>query len=258
MDNFLSGSKKRRASFRDEGSRAGSRFAPCPVCERQVALALMNDHLDSMCGGGSTNPTNSVSERPSPQLIKDTHPTETSTATPADRTPPWVKDEITITRKCIDPFKMMADAQKLPVSKSTEEECTMDMSGQGPVGKAHRELRGLYLIEDFISIEEEVMIVNFLDNGNKQQKWKHGNVNGPSLNKSWGIVADRSARKFRPPEFPMPPELEPFVERMRRVVGVPPLCNFRPNECNAISYERDKGHRIDAHCDDRQLSGEVM
>ena len=36
------------------------------------------------------------------------------------------------------------------------------------------------------------------------------------------------------------------------------LRDFQPNEANANSYERDKGHRLTAHFDDRQLSGEIL
>ena len=33
---------------------------------------------------------------------------------------------------------------------------------------------------------------------------------------------------------------------------------WRPNQCNAISYTKAKGHFLGAHCDDRQLSGIIL
>ena len=33
---------------------------------------------------------------------------------------------------------------------------------------------------------------------------------------------------------------------------------FRPNGANAIDYNKAAGHEITAHCDDRQLSGDIL
>jgi alkylated DNA repair dioxygenase AlkB len=33
---------------------------------------------------------------------------------------------------------------------------------------------------------------------------------------------------------------------------------WRPNQANAISYTKAKGHYLGAHCDDRQLSGLIL
>jgi hypothetical protein len=36
------------------------------------------------------------------------------------------------------------------------------------------------------------------------------------------------------------------------------MTSFRPNEANAIWYDRDRGSYLAPHCDDRQLSGRIL
>ena len=55
----------------------------------------------------------------------------------------------------------------------------------------------------------------------------------------------------------MPPQLDALAARMQ-LVAPSALGDFWPNEANALDYDRAAGHHIAAHCDDRQLSGEVL
>jgi alkylated DNA repair dioxygenase AlkB len=79
--------------------------------------------------------------------------------------------------------------------------------------------------------------------------------------KAWGANT-RSGANGRPttPRFePLPPPMLAVAERM---AALAPLQlehgTWRPNQCNAISYTKAKGHYLGAHCDDRQLSGLIL
>lgn len=80
------------------------------------------------------------------------------------------------------------------------------------------------------------------------------------------------ANKFPPPEHPMPDELHFVIDRARKLVLPPPgsvstgnkprkqpsLAQWRPNEANAILYQRGSGHVLGAHCDHRAMSGPIL
>ena len=62
------------------------------------------------------------------------------------------------------------------------------------------------------------------------------------------------------PKFdPLPPPLLAIANRMTSLA--PHLLeggSWRPNQANAISYTKARGHYLGAHCDDRQLSGLIL
>ena len=81
--------------------------------------------------------------------------------------------------------------------------------------------------------------------------------NGPSRGKRWGVITDLRKRTVSPARVPVPPPLAALAQRM--VAAAPTLIpNFKPNGCNAIDYIKAAGHEITAHCDDRQLSGDIL
>jgi hypothetical protein len=117
----------------------------------------------------------------------------------------------------------------------------------------------LYIVKDFISEVEERELLTLLDSdegcGNE---WKLSTWNGPCDAKVWGVRTDHTRKAFEPPLHPMPALFRPLAARMRAVGGAAVARSFRPNEANALSYERSKGHCLAPHCDDRQLSGQVI
>ena len=108
--------------------------------------------------------------------------------------------------------------------------------------------------EGFVSAAEEAALVAALDA--MAPPWKPGTFNGPAHRKKWGVQTDLARRRFEPPATPMPDEFRPLVDRMRAQCAE--LADFRPNEANALDYRRSEGHYLGAHCDDRQLSGEIL
>jgi alkylated DNA repair dioxygenase AlkB len=106
---------------------------------------------------------------------------------------------------------------------------------------------GPALFYNFITEEEEQDLLAFLERG-----WKPSYFNGRSLGQGWGASINLQKRVLGP-KLPLPVEFGDIIER---IVGLPELRKERwaPDNCNAVLYERKKGHWLKAHCDDRQLS----
>lgn len=120
-------------------------------------------------------------------------------------------------------------------------------------------LPGQYIVKDLITQEEEADLIAFLDGEDeKSNPWTWQEFNGPAYRKRWGVLMDRKGRSFMEPMHPMPQKFSPIIQRIRRIVNGPFLSDFHPNEANAINFRRDDGDFLGAHCDDRQLSGEVI
>ena len=117
-------------------------------------------------------------------------------------------------------------------------------------------LRGLAVVEDFITEGEEAALLQCLDSEADGAPWRERDFNGKAYGKAWGVRTNLATRKMSPPAVPMPAPLLPIIERMR--TQVPLLRGFTPNEANAIDYRRRRGHSLTAHCDDRQLSGAIL
>ncbi|KAL3682367.1 hypothetical protein R1sor_000389 [Riccia sorocarpa] len=143
------------------------------------------------------------------------------------------------------------------------EEQIIGFGARGTVGTGNlkiiprRSLRapqGHLLIENFITEEEEQYLLHCLD-FDLYNPWKISRVNGVYIGKAFGVLSVR--RSFHQAQLPpMPKFLKPFVERMRS--QVPVLNEFCPNEMNAIDYRKALGHWLQAHMDDRQLSGTIL
>lgn len=119
---------------------------------------------------------------------------------------------------------------------------------------------GLFQFHDFISEAEETRLVEALE-GEGACHWKPSTFNGECDSQGWGVRTDLAKRKVRKNvpnvgERDLPPFLCEVVQRWQKSCSV--VANFQPNEANANSYQRDKGHRLTAHFDDRTLSGEVL
>ena len=131
---------------------------------------------------------------------------------------------------------------------------------------------GLFVYEDFITEEEEALILSELDgpsiekNGplldhrdnaeNSQLPWKLVNFNGTHYGKRWGVHCNLRDRMVSAPENPLPSFVRQIL--MPRMKGLKPMAGCVPNEANAIDYRRKMGHSLIAHVDDRQLSKEPI
>jgi len=125
--------------------------------------------------------------------------------------------------------------------------------------ETNRKPPGLVLLENFITEEEEALLIETLERTND---WKPSKRNGKCDTKHWGVVIDYSTAKIRT-RLPDPslgekemPEFLQFV--IERFAKYPPLSAWWPNEANANRYIKSEGHYLTPHFDDRQLSGEII
>ena len=130
---------------------------------------------------------------------------------------------------------------------------------------------GLYLVDSFISEEEEREIVYNLDN--EALKWKYSSFNGNTMSKSYGFKTSfglpkeqRCVRRNDPSkgEPNMPSWLNFVISRLATIVSRHPFelnalngLVKEINECNANSYESED-HFLRPHFDDRHLSGPFL
>mmetsp|Transcript_3584 Transcript_3584/g.4967 ORF Transcript_3584/g.4967 Transcript_3584/m.4967 type:complete len:371 (-) Transcript_3584:43-1155(-) len=131
---------------------------------------------------------------------------------------------------------------------------------------------GLYVYEDFISSEEEQIIIDSLDgktstllrdpfkDDNSTEpdilEWKPSRFNGSHFGKRWGVHCNLRERKVTVAETPLPGFMRSIILPQLSKVLSPVYC--APNEANAIDYRRRKGHHLQNHVDDRQLSKEPI
>ena len=138
----------------------------------------------------------------------------------------------------------------------------------------HREpIPGLFVFENFISEEEEALILAELDGTNARTAastttthetnsvasflpWKPANFNGPHYGKRWGVHCNLRDRKVSAPENPLPCFVQSIL--MPRLKQVRAMTGITPNEANAIDYRRQLGHYLSDHVDDRKLSKEPI
>ena len=153
-----------------------------------------------------------------------------------------------------------------------------------PSPTPHPDLDGLYLFENFVSKEEEAALIEWVDHATwvpsssaatpqhmHQQRgergtneFQHSYWNSPGQGnegKNWGLNArTHDGRLASAPRCePLPAPIIAIAERM--VSLAPDLLEggaWRPNQANAISYTKAKGHYLGGHCDDRQLSGLIL
>jgi len=109
---------------------------------------------------------------------------------------------------------------------------------------------GLLLIPDFVTPEEENVMMTELDGG----EWSLGTFRGTRMSQHFGTTIDYAAGTItKTRQDPVPPCFEGLFQKMRD--EVPAIHDFFPNQLHVHSYERRMGHSIGAHVDDRQFSG---
>lgn len=126
--------------------------------------------------------------------------------------------------------------------------------------------KGLFLFPNFISEEEETMILAYLDGEAELPRWSIEKHTGSHREKRWGVDHDLWSRSLRPPKHAIPHWMNTLlIKRFPALVAhvsdakVKTLLTlFHPNDVNAIEYRRDEGHSLAAHVDDRQKHTEMI
>jgi hypothetical protein len=114
---------------------------------------------------------------------------------------------------------------------------------------------GLFLYEDFITKEEEDLILQGIDRFDTLP-WKPANFNGQHLGKRWGVHCNLRDRRVDAPENLLPNVIQQII--LPKLKSLPTMKGCIPNEANAIDYRRSQGHWLQAHVDDRKLSKESI
>lgn len=120
---------------------------------------------------------------------------------------------------------------------------------------------GLFLFPNFISIEEEMLILNELDDKcndgiNGQPRWSSERHTGLHREKRWGVDHDLWSRSVRPPKHDLPDWMRTIL--LPRLKLLPCMKECIPNEVNAIEYRRTLGHSLTLHVDDRKKHKEPI
>jgi alkylated DNA repair dioxygenase AlkB len=131
---------------------------------------------------------------------------------------------------------------------------------------------GLIVVHNFITEEEEQDILKNLDL-DTQNPWKPSTFNGKYDVKGYGLRTElryevQGARQVHKAVHPMPgwadflheriAELPPLISKVGEQKVSNELKNWRANEFNANRYNKSRGHVLEAHFDDRHLSGPIL
>jgi alkylated DNA repair dioxygenase AlkB len=117
-------------------------------------------------------------------------------------------------------------------------------------------IHGLFIFPEFITIQEEALILTELDSLDGPVQWSLERHTGLHREKRWGVDHDLWSRELRPPKHALPDFMrEMLVPRLQQL-----LCmnHCIPNEVNAIEYRKALGHSLVSHVDDRQKHKEPI
>ena len=130
---------------------------------------------------------------------------------------------------------------------------------------------GLWLVLELLSESEETQLVRDVD-GDSGTPWRVSSFNGFTDTKVFGVRTqfglpneERLVRKNDPSrdEHDIPGYMGSLLKRLSALPQRFPelrelMRSFRINDCNVNSYEREKGHFLTPHYDDRALSGPLL
>lgn len=108
-------------------------------------------------------------------------------------------------------------------------------------------LPGLYLFEDFVTDEEEAVILAELDGS--RQSWKPERHTGVHREKRFGVDHDLWNRQIRAPKQGLPKVFHSII--LPKLLRVSAMMGCIPNDANALDYRRQNGDYLKAHVDDR-------
>ena len=149
---------------------------------------------------------------------------------------------------------------KSPSSSSSSSATQQQQQQQLSRPHTFEPIPGLFVYEDFITEEEESMILYGIDVVDTLP-WKLSKFNGKHIGKRWGVHCNLRDRRVDALENPLPDILQqivlPKLKRLFFQKGKTKNTTI-PNEANSIDYRRKQGHWLQDHVDDRKLSKEVI
>ena len=166
-------------------------------------------------------------------------------------------------------------SKKVKHTGNVEESTNNDQFNVGKlVIERNKKVDGLYMIYNFISEEEEALLLDQIYK-DEQNPFRRSDFNGHCNSKKYGVVTIQSpmygeTRNVRENdmtkgEWPLPAYLKQFLLprlkqlSLHRTTELPELFKeWTPNECNINEYVQQFGHYLTPHFDDRQLSGPIL
>ena len=249
-----------RGREEDVVDASGSMFAPCPVCGRSIAIKHADAHVSSCASssradrGGARERGGKVPTSAEARTVKEdfrgrrSHTGKTTTGFVAgdELRGGWIERGESRRRKG------RADEER---SEDETKDAFAEMH-RAAKRMAMVKLPGHFLIENFIDEDEESRIVEFLDE-DFERPWRDSSFNGAHEGKKYGVEPNLLKRVVEPAKVPIPRVLRELVIN-KFADAHPTLKNFTPNECNAINYRKDLGSVLTPHCDDRQMSSDLL
>ena len=263
-----SSSKKRPrpnsgTSFRSQNG--GSGFGVCPLCQLSFAWHVLENHASECTGVDSSNKNSGkTSTVTAVENIENASPTTrtksdqrdeikqkpTHTATPNAKTK-QISNIVT---------PKLAPIFQAKTGESTKNQALHCEQHHGLRPHSYEPIPGLFVYENFITEEEEALIVKSCINVDRGvlPAWKPARFNGKNIGKRWGVHCNLRDRRVDAPENPLPEVLSKIVFPKLKQLNLPATKDFSPNEANAIDYRRREGHWLKSHVDDRKLSKEAI
>mmetsp|Transcript_57298 Transcript_57298/g.63997 ORF Transcript_57298/g.63997 Transcript_57298/m.63997 type:complete len:391 (+) Transcript_57298:225-1397(+) len=280
--NASSSSKRQRRSSTFSSSsnfraqNGGSSFGICPICQSSIIWHNLESHA-SECNGndgysGSNN--DSLTTRQTPPMNIDVDRQSNQQSSSISTIPPILTKEkvnniIPIQIAPIFHFNSSSPSSSSSSSSSRASGVGEILSKKKDgitVKQRHVQLRpntfepipGLYIYEDFITEEEESMILHGIDIVDTLP-WKSARFNGKYIGKRWGVHCNLRDRRVDAPENPLPNIIqEIMLPKLERLLPTAVMKGCIPNEANSIDYRRKLGHYLKDHVDDRKLSKESI
>ena len=296
-------------SFRSRNG--GSGFGVCPLCQASIAWHVLESHASNCTG--KKNDGSSISSRSNLVGVRTTrNATENEIyKTPQKSSFPMARTEMPLEGDTIcETIQPLEDVHEpeLPETRTPKGKTIKQITASNivtpqlaPIFQARQKcektsddvlqaqaqaqllrphsyepIPGLFVYENFITEEEESLILNgcCADNnsnnkcnsvgGDAVPAWKPCRFNGNHIGKRWGVHCNLRDRRVDAPEHPLPSVLRDIVfPKLKGAFKALPMArattkNFVPNEANAIDYRRKKGHWLKGHVDDRKLSKEPI
>ncbi|DBB01325.1 TPA: hypothetical protein ACH3X3_011716 [Trebouxia sp. C0006] len=269
--------RKRKRSTGEAWNRTleGSAFTECPICNRQVALATINSHLESascqttgaqqevastVCPSGkkgirvtTTTPQLPVQPgQPTASLSQCKHQAATNATLSHCSTAVLQSNDVKSANGTDQDKSAMLGSQSKQERQA--EACLVPSMPQPSPNSQyqlvpHAALPGEYRVPDFVTEQEELDLLHTLDACSPV--WQDKTFNGKHRGKRWGAEMDLGQRTVVEGVTPLAAELRMLIARMQQV---PCLRCFQPNEANAIDYRKDLGHWLKPHVDDRCMA----
>lgn len=235
---------------------SGSMFAPCPVCGRTIAIKHADAHVSACVrlGERARERGGKVPTSAEARTVKEdfrgrrSHTGKTTTGFVAgdELRGGWIERGESRRRKGRTDEEQSAEETNDAFAEMRRAAKRMAMV----------KLPGHFLIENFIDEDEERRIIEFLDE-DVERPWRDSSFNGAHEGKKYGVEPNLLKRIVEPAKVPIPRVLRELVIK-KFADAHPTLKNFSPNECNAINYRKDLGSVLTPHCDDRQLSSDLL